>query len=270
MKVDLAARPSGMGGAFVSIAGDPNAPTYNPAGAVSSTGFCISLGHNTYWEDIRIETACFTALLGRRTYIHGGIRLASIGDIEERQMPTLEPDAVFDAKDYSIRVGLAYQFNDRFSGGFAWGWFLEKIGAWRGSTYCIDAGILYTVKPAIVLGASVTNYGSDFTLDLSGNPVSRDISLPVTYRAGGSYRYDKCLGALDVVFLDEKVHVHVGTEAELRSDFSIRSGYMFNYDSKNFTAGASFSRHNLTFDYAFVPYSNDLGTSHLFNLTISL
>ena len=35
MKVEPAARPSGMAGAFVAIGGDPNSSAYNPAGAIS-------------------------------------------------------------------------------------------------------------------------------------------------------------------------------------------------------------------------------------------
>ena len=42
---------------------------------------------------------------------------------------------------------------------------------------------------------------------------------------------------------------------------------MFGYDTKNFTAGASFVHRTLTLDYAFVPYTGELGTTHLFNLT---
>ena len=99
---------------------------------------------------------------------------------------------------------------------------------------------------------------------------SRDISLPVTYRLGASYRYDRYLGVADLVVVDDKLRLHTGLEASLQKLFRFRAGYMFNYDSKNLTAGASFTKRNLTVDYAFVPYSNDLGSTHLFNLTFSL
>ncbi|HUV31073.1 MAG TPA: PorV/PorQ family protein [Acidobacteriota bacterium] len=270
MKVEPAARPSGMGGAFVSVTGDPNAPAYNPAGAVMTERFVASLGHNTYWTNVRLETGYAVAPLSSRTYLHGGFRFASVDDIEGRSAPSAEPDVVFEARDISFKAGLAYRYTERFSAGFAVGWFMEKIGAWRGSAFNVDAGLLYRITPVIVVGASVVNNGCDFNLKLDGNPSSEDIALPTTYRAGGSYRYDRYLGAVDVVMLEEKVHVHAGAEAVLHESLSIRSGYMFNYDSKNFTAGASFTRHNFTFDYAFVPYTNDLGTSHLFNLTVTI
>ena len=92
----------------------------------------------------------------------------------------------------------------------------------------------------------------------------------MTYRVGGSYRYQRYLGALDLVAVDGTAHPHAGVEANLHESFSARAGYMAGYDSKNFTAGLSFSRRNISIDYAFVPYSNFLGTAHMFNLTIML
>ena len=118
--------------------------------------------------------------------------------------------------------------------------------------------------------ASVTNLGSTLSLATSGKEGSDDIDLPVTYRFGGSYRQDKYTGAVDAVIVDDEFHVNAGGEAALHELFSVRAGYMIGYDTKNFTAGASFKRRNIAIDYAFVPYTDDLGTSHLFNLTFTL
>ena len=121
------------------------------------------------------------------------------------------------------------------------------------------------------MGASVTNLGSDFTLGYSGRE-SAEISLPTAYRFGASYQYQRYLGAVDLVYLDDDAHVHVGAEARLHEYLSLRAGYMSGYDVKDLTAGASFhlTRYRLAVDYAFVPYSDNLGTSHLINLTFEL
>ncbi|MEE8576004.1 MAG: hypothetical protein V3T31_02005, partial [candidate division Zixibacteria bacterium] len=168
------------------------------------------------------------------------------------------------------KSGLSVRLSDKLSVGIAAGWFLEKIAEYRGSAFHADAGILLEPKENITLGASATNIGSSFRLGGAGRIVSRDISLPATYRAGGSYRYGKYLGALDLVIIDGDFHPHLGFEADLHESFSARAGYMALYDSKNITAGLSFSHRNLIIDYAFVPYGNNLGTAHMFNLTVSL
>ena len=81
MKVDPGARPAGMGGAFVSVAGDANSPAYNPAGAVSLDKWAFSVGHNAYWENVRLETGYIAGPLSSKIYIHGGIRVAAVDDL---------------------------------------------------------------------------------------------------------------------------------------------------------------------------------------------
>ncbi|MCX6834924.1 MAG: PorV/PorQ family protein [candidate division Zixibacteria bacterium] len=270
MKVEAGARQVGMGGAYVSLTDDPNATYYNPAAAAGTRKFTASFGHNDYWENIRLETGYFTSNLTNRTFLHGGIRYATVENLESRLIPSAEPDALFSAYDVSFKGGVAYQVNQQMALGVAMGWYIEKIDIYRGSAFNVDLGALYLLSNGINLGASVTNLGSTLSLALSGQEGTRDISLPTTYRLGGSYRYDRYLGAVDAVVVDDEFHLHVGVEAALHESLSLRAGYMINYDTKNFTAGASFSRRKVTIDYAFVPYTNDLGTSHLFNLTFSL
>jgi len=272
MKVEVGARQSGMGGAFVSVSGDPITAVYNPAGVTDNDLFTASFGHVEYWENIRFESGFMSARLSDRLYLHGGIRYAQVDNIEGRFISTIDPSQItdFDAYDISFKSGLAWQANEKLSVGFGLGWFIEKIDTWRGSSFNVDLGMRYRATDNISTGASVTNLGSDFKLTQTNQPSSREISLPTTYRLGGSYRYQKYLGALDVVVVDDEFHLHAGAEADLHKMFSVRGGYMFNYDSKNFTAGVSFHHHNMTVDYAFVPYSNDLGTTHLFNFTFTL
>lgn len=270
MKVEAGARQAGMGGSGVALTGDPNAVFYNPAAAAGAERFAVSFGHNAYWENIRIETGYFVGNLGERTAIHGGIRYGAVDDLESRLLPTSEPDALFSAYDVSFKGGFSYEIDEKLALGAALGWYIEKIDIYRGSAFNVDLGGLYRLTSQVNLGASVTNLGSSLSLATSGKEGSEDIDLPVTYRFGGSYRQDKYTGELDAVIVDDEFHVNAGGEAALHELFSVRAGYMIGYDTKNFTAGASFKRRNVAIEYAFVPYTDDLGTSHLFNLTFTL
>jgi long-subunit fatty acid transport protein len=272
MKVETGARPAGMAGAFASISGDPMSSAYNPAGAVGVGKFTASFGHNEYWENIRLESGYCAAPLAGNWYIHGGIRFAAVSDLESRLLPTSEPEGIFDAHDVSLKAGVAWQVNDMFAAGVAAGWFIEKIEAYQGSAFNVDIGLIARPMPNLSLGASASNLGSDFSLSQTGVGDSDDISLPTTYRIGGSYRYLKYLGAADLVVVDDETHLHLGIEGEIYPRFVLRSGYMLGYDVKNFAAGASFHvpRYGMVIDYGFVPYSEGLGSSHLFNLTVGL
>lgn len=267
MKVEPAARPSGMGGAFVAIGGDPNSSAYNPAAAVSPAEFQVSFGHNQYWENARIETGYFALRMSPRVFWHGGIRFATISDIQSRQIPSTAPEGLFQASDVSFKTGVSYQIRPKIAVGASLGWYVEKIDVWRGSAFNLDLGALATLSRDWSVGASAQNLGGKFRLENAGEIGSRDISLPATYRLGVTRTYRTYRGAADLVLIDEKAHLHAGAEAKLHERFSLRAGYMFGYDTKNFTAGASFVHRTLTLDYAFVPYSGELGTTHLFNLT---
>jgi hypothetical protein len=272
MKVEPGARPAGLAGAFVSVAADPMAAAYNPAGAAGMERFSVSFGHISYWENIRLETGYFAGRLMGNLYFHGGVRYAAVSDLESRLVPSAEPQAFFDAHDVSFKLGLAYRFSERLSAGLAAGWLTEKIGAYDGSTFNVDLGLVARPTANISIGLSAVNLGPDFQLTNAGLAPSGDISPPTTYRLGGSYRRGNYLGALDVVVLDDETHVHLGVEGEVYENLVVRSGYMSGYDSKNFTAGVSFHvpRYRVIIDYAFVPYYNDLGSSHLFSLTLGL
>ena len=270
MKIEHGARPAGMASAVVSLIDDPNGVAYNPASIVGLDAFTASFGHTSYWENVRLESGYFAMNLSRRVFLHGGIRFAVIDEIEQRLLPTLEPENYFDAHDVSFKSGASYRISEKVSVGLSMGWFIEKIEGWRGSAFNADFGFLVMPNPHLNLGASVTNLGGDFQLEKSGQPGSRDISLPTRYTAGASYTWEKYTGAADVVIVDDEAHLHLGAEGRLHELFQLRAGYMFNYDSKNITAGASFTKRNFAVDYAFVPYENDLGTSHIINLTFRL
>lgn len=271
LKNEHAARPAAMGAAVASIGADPTVAVYNPAAAVGLDKFTASFGHTIFWDDIRFESGAFGTRLWTDIYLHGNLRLASVDGLELRdEVPSEEPLGNFDSHDLSGRFGLAYRVNDMINAGFGVGWVYEKIESWRGAAFNVDLGVQVQPRPDLRLGAAVIGLGSDLTLTKDGAVSSREIPLPTTWRLGGSYRYHMVLAAADVVIVDEDTHLHLGAEGTVVDYFKLRAGYMTGYDSKDFSAGAAFTIRDVTVDYAFLPFSNDLGTSHLFTVTFSL
>ena len=271
MRVDVGARPAGMGGAFTAVRGTPDAVLYNPAGAAGVEDLAGSFGHYSYWENIRLESGYVGMRLAPRAVMHVGIRYAAIDELEKRTaVPTEEPLAMFDANDLSFKGGLSYRISERIYAGMALGWFFEKIDEWNGWAFNVDLGAAMQATERLALGAAVTNLGSDFELSRTSFASSAPIELPTTWRFGAAYAFVPALATLDLVYLDDLAHVHLGAEVRVHELLQVRSGYMTNYDTKNFTAGASFVQRNITVDYAFVPYKRDLGTTHMFNLTFTL
>jgi len=271
LRNEHAARQAGMGGAAVAMSGDVNASAYNPATADGVEQFTASFGHTVFWDNIRFESGYFAIGLWPKLVMHGGLRLAAIDEIERRgSVPTDEPDGLFDSHDITGKLGFAYRVNEKVAAGLGVGWVFEEIDGWRGSKLNFDLGVIARVNDKVTLGTSVTGLGDDLVITKSGSPASRDIPLPTSWRMGGSYRLSSLQAAADYVLTDSKGHLHLGAEKMFREQLGLRAGYMTGYDSKNFATGASFSMHNVTVDYAFLPFSNNLGSSHLFNVTFTL
>ena len=271
LKIDHGARMAGRGSTFPGSSNDPNAVVFNPAAAAGFEKFTASFGHTEYWENIRLESAFIAAGLSPKLFIHAGIRFAAVDGIENRLFPSAVPIDSFEAHDVSFKGGFAYRINPKLDIGIGAGWIIEKIGSYRGSSFNVDIGARYQATPKIELAASAISLGSSFRLEQAGLIGSNDIALPTTYRIGAAYEYnERYNGAAELVYLDDEAHLHLGAEAVVNEIFSVRAGYMLNYDSKSFTAGATFTKRNISVDYAFMPFSNNLGTSHLFNLNFSL
>ncbi len=269
LRIEHGARAAGMGATFSPNDWDPNLVAYNPAAAHDIKQFTGSFGHTEYWENIALESGYVWTNLTDRLAFHAGVRYAAISDIEARTEPSAQPIGLFNSEETSIKAGLSYKITPIVAIGASFGWYLEQIDIFNGAGFNVDFGLLASPWQNVVLGASVTSLGSDITLS-EGGIVSDEIALPTTYRVGGSYHRSFVTGAADLVVVDDEAHLHVGADAILHELFSLRTGYMSGYDSKNFTAGASFTPDKVRIDYAFLPFSNNLGTSHMFTLSFKL
>ncbi len=262
LTVETGARPVGMGGAFTSIAGDPFSAAYNPAACWGITKLSGSLGYSTHWANTRFETG-YIAFQKRSMNIFSGVNFAAVDNLEGREMPTADY-LQFDAHDVSIKIGTAFELEENYYLGFSLGWINEKIDTYSDFAFNFDVGLLMRPYPNLNVGLAILNFGSTLRL--------RDeaYDIPTTYRGGVSYRYRDLTAAVDIVRLEEETYTHLGGEYCFRDIFFIRAGYRLGYDTKNFSAGVGFTKRNLRIDYAFLPYTGYLGTSHLFNLTFYL
>lgn len=271
MKLDVFARPAGMAGAFTAMHADPAAAVYNPAGATGMTSFGAALGHVRYWDNIRLESAYIGMSLSPKSFFHFGIRYAADNDLEARDLtPSAEPDALFSANTASLNGGIALQISPKISAGLGLGFYYDKIEGWHGSAFSVNAGVQAAPMPHLRLGASVLNLGPSYQLVKPGDVNSRDIDQPLTVRVGGSYEYQRLLGALDIVMVDDEARVLVGAEGKIHPSLTLRAGYLLNHDTRNFTAGTTISWRNFGLSYAIAPYKADLGLTHLFTLSTAL
>ncbi len=96
--------------------------------------------------------------------------------------------------------------------------------------------------------------------------------LPTYVRFGGSWKTSKgsltyLLGADGFKVMDGgKFHLHAGGELGYKNFLFARVGYQSEYENKSFTTGLGLKYKSLNFDYAFVPYKSEFGSSSTFSL----
>jgi hypothetical protein len=262
LTVEAGARPTGMGGAYTAVAGDPFSAAYNPAATIGIKKVTGSLGYNTHWENARIETG-YLSFWKKGVVVTAGIQFAAVDNLEGRTGPT-DDYFEFDFHDVSAKIGAAFELDSNYYIGFGLGMIYEKIDTYSGSAFNFDIGLFATPKENLNFGVAVTNFGSTMTLR------NEAYDLPTAYRGGVSYKYKDILTSADIVSLNGDISVHVGGEYNIKRYFFVRGGYRFGYDSRDFSAGIGFTSRKLRIDYAFLPYKEGLDDSHLFNFTFEI
>ncbi len=270
LKLGVGARAMGMGSAYVALADDPTAVYWNPAGLAGVKGAELSLMHNEWIQDFRQEFAAVSTPLG-----HGALGLGFSGfytsELEKRD-DTGTLIGHFGFNDVSASANYARKFGPDFAGGIGLKYIREMIDQEDATTFAFDLGGRYfDEKSGLSVGAAVQNIGGDAKFDKEA------FSLPTTMRAGvaltrGISRWQG-RGAFSAEIRKsskDDTRLHVGGEFEYKERFALRAGAKFGYDDQDVSFGLGVKQNRFGFDYALVPFSSNLGTTHFFSLNLQL
>lgn len=272
LKVGQAARPAGMGSAFVALADDINSLEWNPAGLayLAPDYFDAAFEHVFSFGDVEYEILSYAQNLGE-TY-GGGLQVLY------RHMPDIDnnledenPQKVF---DLAWVLGYGFQVSN-FSVGLNIKFIMSRLGPEDLFGEAADLGLLvHFMDKKISAGLAIRNLGPDIKSD----------SLPLNIRGGVAYRDlfgEKKEHAVNAALeidqpLDNRLNLRLGCEYWYLQRAAVRVGFCQqlggnDLQSDNFihrmTAGASVCWADLQLDYAFVPYA-DLGASHRIGLVL--
>ena len=268
LKLGVGARALGMGEAYSAIAADPSATFYNPAALSLSSAPQLLLMHKEWIQGTRTE------FIGATTRMHDvslgvSANATGVNDLELRTTPG-PALGTFDARNTSIGISAAFAIDSSISVGVTAKYLYEKIYVYAASGYALDVGGLYTTPWNITIALSLNNLGSVNELDKESS------ALPTLIRFGSAYVHD--IPDLDGVFTvssdvvaftaEKKTHVHLGAEFNFKNTFALRAGYQSGYAAKSFSAGAGIRYDIVNFDYAFVPFRENLGTTNTFSIGV--
>ena len=276
--IGVGARPLGVGGAFVALADDSNAPHYNPAGLgyideiqVGGTYAQRFNGHVTY------NMISGIIPLGRAGTIGADIGiLTEVSEIYREQLTRFSyGNALFDKLAIGInlkRFGTAFDETNEFVKENA---YFARTAA---SALSLDIGILAKPVNGLHLGFSAENL-VDANLSISE---SHTDSVPRNIRAGLAYSFESIaemsaqgeavsqllkgsLVTIEVAFRNDDIYTRTGIETWVNKNIAIRGGYSMTNRGNPATAlsfGGSLkfaiSSAALQLDYGFQLLTGDL------------
>ncbi|MFA5779822.1 MAG: PorV/PorQ family protein [Elusimicrobiota bacterium] len=273
LNIGTSARAISMGGAYVGVADDANAISYNPAGLSQLNRNEITAQHTEWISDIKHDFFAGAFPLQNSTI---GISVVALtqGKLEGRDENRNKTES-FAAYDVATTISYSKKMNEKVKLGTNIKLIQQKIEDERATGVAIDLGTLYnTAIKNLTVGFSFQNLGPKMTF------ISEGYDLPLTATVGLGYTFKKAVTfAFDIKrkIIDNKTEVSFGTEYTPINILALRAGYLVMNKSTSeqmdasgfsgFGGGLGLRILNFSTDYAFVPYG-DLGNTHRVSFSI--
>jgi hypothetical protein len=267
LRIDVGARPAGLGGAFTAIADDSAGVHFNPAGLAFVEHNELSATHNNWLGEIGGES--ITLLKQTQLGVLGlnlvGLYIADIKETSDKYEEAFNTKESFSALDGAFTLSFAQKLKETLSCGLNFKGIYQSIKEESGLGVAFDFGTLYRLRE-FAFGIAVQNVGSKLKIYKKAFP------LPITLRGGISYKVGKLLLAMDVSKpLKGSTCIHGGAEYKITQTLEARVGYR---KGKERISGATFGLtlcvKNYRVDYGYIAGDENLGSAHQLSLIIKL
>jgi hypothetical protein len=305
MKIEVGARASAMGGAFVSISNDLTSMYWNPAGVAYIHNIIAHFEHLALYADIKHDFAAIAFPLTPELSIGLSTIYLTSGDIEITTENEWDGTGqYYDVIDMSLGLTVARRLTDRLNAGVTVKYLRESI--WRNSANSVAADFGLIISTGIYgfdMGMSLTNIGSPMQMrgiDMQFNAQSSHSGLlesdaqllgekwplPTTFKVGLSNmlmgknshfltsNISSLLFSVDLLnALDSDLKANLGLEYVYAQQFSLRAGYRINYDEVSYSVGGGLKIRSggatiVSVDYSYTDFGV-LERIHRFGISIS-
>lgn len=300
LKTGIGAGNVGSGESELSFARDASILYWNPGAVSRLENVSMSVSYMNWLVKSNMANAAVTVPLG---FITAGLDVTyfTSGDIEETTLADQDGTGrFFSATDLVLGLTAAKNITDRFSLGIKLKYINESLSSVSASAIAFDIGSVFTTSflNNMQLGITLSNFGSSIQFSgndlvtnqiVAGSPGNKVVpallqtekwSLPLLFRIGVStnaIEMDNYVFRLSAAVLDTRdyeTRFNAGGELELFKTLILRSGYKFNSDVSDFTAGLGLrSKSNYTgemiFNYAYVNFK-DFNSIHQVSLGFNL
>jgi len=271
LKLGAGSRAVSMGEAYAAVANDASGTYWNPAGLVNLSGTELIFTHNKWLQDITNEFAALGFRAGKNAF---GVSFMSntIGGIERRVKASAEPLDVLNAHDIMFGLSYARGLGENLSLGTTIKYLYQKIYIESAAGLAVDVGLQYkTPLSGLKTGLVFQNFGFMSKLQEESTELPQTIRVGLVYQLPFQILSGEFLLAADwMKILKSTSHANFGFEYNFIKYFALRFGYQTSFEDKGIQGGfgVNFNRYRL--DYAYVPFTSDLGNSHRISVGIGL
>jgi hypothetical protein len=282
LKQGVGARAVSLGGAYVSIAGDPSIIYYNPAGTIHLEGRQFLAGYHNYVLDV--QSGFVAATLPFKTYGNIGLFISymNFGEFTRTDVNGVvdNTDPTFSGGDFLIGANYSRFVSSSLSAGINAKFISESAGGYSSQAIAVDFGLMYSFGDNLTnAGISVYNIGGVLSGFSAADDNSHKDKLPMGVRAGVSHslRELPVIVTLNGIYPnDNDLYLSAGLEFYKLQPLYLRLGYSTfgqNYKTGSdkdglggFAFGFGLDYKQFQISYAFTPYL-DLGSSHRVTFT---
>lgn len=274
LKLGVGARAMGLGSAYVALADDPTAIYWNAAGLASIKNTQVTAMHNEWIQDFRQEFAAVGAHAGPGAL---GVSFSGFYTSEFEQRDDVgNLTGHFGFHDLALTGGYGLRVTKGLDAGVALRYVNEMIDEVNANALLGDIGVRYALQnTGVSFGAAAQNLGpSTAKFPSTAQYNTTEFPLPRTIRVGGAFSREipalSGRGTLTAQYSkarDDDAHFGIGAEYSYHDHLALRAGGKFGYDAEKVSFGVGVMKDWFRFDYALVPTSEDLGTTHFFSVS---
>jgi hypothetical protein len=275
LKIDVSARSTAMGGAFVGLSDDESALYFNPAGLIQIEQKRFFTTYNNYIADIQSGFLGYVHPYDENTRLGASIHYFNYGTLD-RTDNLGNPLGTFGATDFALALSFVRSINSQISLGATGKFIYEKIESYSSDALALDLGVIHISKDARTRFGLV---GQNLGVQLKGLTKSHKDDLPVAVKVGMSHQVRELplIVALDAAKpIDNDVFLNLGGEFTALKPLYLRIGWSsfgknFKTDSDKddmagFAGGFGVRWRAYRFDYAYSSYA-DLGGVHKISIS---
>ncbi|MCS7082041.1 MAG: PorV/PorQ family protein [Bacteroidetes bacterium] len=167
LEIGVGARAQGLGGAFVALANSAEALYWNPAGLAQLSAHEAFLTHSRWLAELTFDYLGVALRLDPWGTL--GVSVTRLGMPEMLVRTEDRPEGTgewFGASDLAVGLSYGRPITDRFSIGFTVKYIEQRIWHTSAVGFAADLGTQFRTDffGGLVIGASITNFGTDMRL----------------------------------------------------------------------------------------------------------